>query len=196
MWEEMRKAYLYDARRIWVLNVGDIKPGEYLTQLFLDMAWDDDAFRDIGAVKAHLHAFAVENFGSGVQADAITDVMLRYYQLAFSRKPEFMGFNGHYPTTAPRQTDYDMLDFGDENERRLDAYGDLVDAVTDIAAKLPKDRQDAFFELVRYPVEAAAEMNAGAEPRQSGRVWLAAAGEREFVRGTRAAGAAGAVGRG
>jgi hypothetical protein len=159
MWEEMRKAYLYDARRIWVLNVGDIKPGEYLTQLFLDMAWDDDAFRDIGAVKTHLHAFAVENFGAA-QADAITDVMLRYYQLAFSRKPEFMGFNGHYPTTAPQQTAYDMLDFGDENERRLNAYGDLVDAVTDIAGKLPKDRQDAFFELVRYPVEASAEMNA------------------------------------
>ena len=159
MWEEMRKAYLFDARRIWVLNVGDIKPGEYLTQLFLDMAWDDDAFGDIGAVKAHLHAFAVENFGVA-QADAITDVMLRYYQLAFSRKPEFMGFNQHYPTTAPGQTAYDMLDFGDENERRLNAYGDLADAVADIAGKLPKDRQDAFFELVRYPVEAAAEMNA------------------------------------
>jgi len=159
MWEEMRKAYLFDARRIWVLNVGDIKPGEYLTQLFLDMAWNDGAFRDIAAVKAHLHAFAVENFGAA-QADAITDAMLRYYQLAFSRKPEFMGFNGHYPTTAPRQTEYDMLNFGDENERRLNAYGDLVDAVADVAAKLPKDRQDAFFELVRYPVDAAAEINA------------------------------------
>ena len=27
-------------RKIWVLNVGDIKPSEYLTELFLDMAWD------------------------------------------------------------------------------------------------------------------------------------------------------------
>ena len=159
MWEEMRKAYLYDARRIWVLNVGDIKPGEYLTQLFLDMAWDNNAFRDTGAVKAHLHAFAVENFGAA-QANAITDAMLRYYQLAFSRKPEFMGFDQHCPAPAPGQTAYNMLDFGDENERRLNAYGDLVDAVADIAGKLPKDRQDAFFELVRYPVEASAEMNA------------------------------------
>ena len=44
LWEEMDKAYRFDARRIWVLNVGDIKPGEYLTQLFLDMAFDKDAF--------------------------------------------------------------------------------------------------------------------------------------------------------
>ena len=52
MWEEMRKAYLFDARRIWVLNVGDIKPGEYLTQLFLAMAWDDDAYGDIAKIKS------------------------------------------------------------------------------------------------------------------------------------------------
>ncbi len=35
MWEELEKSYALDARRIWILNVGDIKPGEYLTQLFL-----------------------------------------------------------------------------------------------------------------------------------------------------------------
>ncbi len=159
MWEEMRKAYLTEARRIWVLNVGDIKPGEYLTQLFLDMAWDDDAYGDIAKVKAHLRGFAGETFGAQ-NADAIADILWRYYDLAFSRKPEFMGFNNHYPTTAPRQTDYDMLDFGDENARRLDAYADIMDAADALAAKLPADRRDAFYELVQYPVEAAAEINA------------------------------------
>ncbi|HEY4941716.1 MAG TPA: glycosyl hydrolase 115 family protein [Rhizomicrobium sp.] len=159
MWEEMRKAYLYDARRIWVLNVGDIKPGEYLSQLFLDMAWDDDAFADIASVKAHLHRFAVDTFGAE-HADAVTDIMWRYYDLAFSRKPEFLGFNNHYPTTAPRQTDYDMLDFGDENERRLEAYRDIMEKAGALAKTLPKDRQDAFYQLVQYPVEAAAEINA------------------------------------
>ncbi len=159
MWEEMRKAYLFDARRIWVLNVGDIKPGEYLTQLFLDMAWDDDAYADLAAVKAHLRTFAAETFGAR-HAGAVADILWRYYDLAFSRKPEFMGFNGHYPTTAPRQTDYDMLNFGDENARRMDAYADLMDAVAVLAKTLPRDRQDAFYELVQYPVEASAEINA------------------------------------
>ncbi|MEI9886492.1 MAG: glycosyl hydrolase 115 family protein [Rhizomicrobium sp.] len=140
MWEEMRKAYQYDARRIWVLNVGDIKPGEYLTQLFLDMAWDDDSYGDIAKVKAHLRKFAGETFGAQ-NAAAVADILWRYYDLAFSRKPEFMGFNGHYPTTAPRQTDYDLLNFGDENARRMDGYADLMDAAAALAAKLPKDRQ-------------------------------------------------------
>jgi hypothetical protein len=159
MWEEMRKAYLYDARRIWVLNVGDIKPGEYLTQLFLDMAWDDNAYSDIGSIKAHLRAFAAATFGAE-HADAVTDILWRYYDLAFSRKPEFLGFNNHYPTTAPRQTDYDMLDFGDENEARLEAYRDIMDRVGALAKTLPKDRRDAFYQLVQYPVEASAEINA------------------------------------
>ncbi|MEI9994427.1 MAG: glycosyl hydrolase 115 family protein [Rhizomicrobium sp.] len=158
MWEEMRKAYLFDARRIWVLNVGDIKPGEYLSQLFLDMAWDDDAFADIASVRAHLHAFAAAQFGAE-HADAITDILWRYYDLAFSRKPEFMGFNTHYPTTAPRQTDFDMIDFGDENARRLEAYRDIAARAAALRTTLPSDRWDAFDQLVFYPVGAAAAIN-------------------------------------
>ncbi|HWD25903.1 MAG TPA: glycosyl hydrolase 115 family protein [Rhizomicrobium sp.] len=159
LWEEMRKAYQFDARRIWILNVGDIKPGEYLTQLFLDMAWDDDRFADVASVRAHLHAFAAETFGAA-HADEITDILWRTYDLAFSRKPEFMGFNTQYPvTTAPHQTGYDMLDFGDENARRMDAYRDLALRAARLAKALPRDRRDAFFELVDYPVGAASAID-------------------------------------
>ena len=35
----MRKAYDTGANRYWLLNVGDIKPGELGMKLFLDMAW-------------------------------------------------------------------------------------------------------------------------------------------------------------
>ncbi len=57
MWEELEKSYALDARRIWILNVGDIKPGEYLTQLFSDMAFDPGAYPDLAAVRAHLKAW-------------------------------------------------------------------------------------------------------------------------------------------
>src|SRR5262249_10498232 len=40
MWEEMTKAYQCDARQLWILNVGSIKPGEFLTQFFLELALD------------------------------------------------------------------------------------------------------------------------------------------------------------
>ncbi len=158
IWEEMEKAYAYDARRIWILNVGDIKPGEYLTALFLDMAFDPAAFPDVASVRAHLKAWASENFGAA-HADEIADVMWRYYDLAFSRKPEMMGFNETYPTTAPRQTDYNMLAWGDENQKRLDAYADIDARAAKLARALPADRRDAYYQLVQYPVEAAAAIN-------------------------------------
>ena len=40
---EMRRAWDCGARKIWILNVGDLKPAEYHTELFLDMAWNADA---------------------------------------------------------------------------------------------------------------------------------------------------------
>jgi len=39
--EEMGRAWAENARREWILNVGDIKPGEYLAQYFLDLAFDN-----------------------------------------------------------------------------------------------------------------------------------------------------------
>ncbi|MDB5918466.1 MAG: hypothetical protein JWR40_2700, partial [Massilia sp.] len=39
VWEEMTKAYDSGASRIWIANVGDIKPAEIDTEFFLQMAW-------------------------------------------------------------------------------------------------------------------------------------------------------------
>ena len=40
LYQQMSEAYRHGIRKMWVLNVGDIKPAEYQTELFLDMAWD------------------------------------------------------------------------------------------------------------------------------------------------------------
>ncbi len=36
----MHLAWRYDATRIWIVNVGDIKPMEFPIQFFFDYAWD------------------------------------------------------------------------------------------------------------------------------------------------------------
>ena len=158
MWEEMNKAVQLEARNYWILNVGDIKPGEYLTQLFMDIAFDSTRFPDAKSVKAHLRAFAVENFGAA-KADAITEVLLGYYDLAFTRNPEFMAWSTAFPETAVHQTDFNMQSYGDENARRMAAYRDLKAKAKALAARLPADQKPAFFQLVQYPVNAAADTN-------------------------------------
>jgi len=158
MWEEMNKAVRLDARRYWILNVGDIKPDEYLTQLFMDIGFDSDRFPDAPSVRAHLKAWASENFGSA-NADAIADVMWRYYDLAFGRNPEFMAWSTAFPETAVSQTEFNMLAYGDENARRMTAYRAMMATTKRLAATMPASLKPAFFQLVQYPVEAAANMN-------------------------------------
>ena len=51
IYEEMKKAYDTGANRYWLLNVGDIKPGELGMKFFLDLAWDIDLFNYDNAYK-------------------------------------------------------------------------------------------------------------------------------------------------
>jgi hypothetical protein len=158
LWEEMNKAYRFEARRYWILNVGDIKPDEYLTQLFMDIGFDADAFPDAPSVRAHLKRWAAENFGAA-KADAIADVLWRTYDLAFDRNPEFMAWSTAFPETAMRQTEFNMLDFGDENARRVEAYRGIMVRAKSLMAQMPADLKPAFFQLVQYPINAAGAMN-------------------------------------
>lgn len=153
--EEMGRAYQFNARREWILNVGDIKPGEYLTQYFLDLAFDAKLFDQLP--EDHLRLWLSRQFDPAV-APEIADIMMRYYALAFERKPEFMGWGQVEPVTPNRQTDYVQSD-GEEAQTRLAAYDQLRSRAEKVAALLPADRRAAFFELVLYPVRASASLN-------------------------------------
>ncbi|KQN32742.1 glycosyl hydrolase 115 family protein [Sphingomonas sp. Leaf38] len=153
--EQMGRAWDTDARRMWIVNVGDIKPIEYLSQYFLDLAFDDRLLRTPSIT--HLTGFMADQFGLPL-APRIAAVMQRFYALAWERKPEFMGFGETEWVTSNRPTAYVQSD-GEEAQTRLVAYADLVARAEAIAAQLPADRRDAYFELVLYPVRAAARLN-------------------------------------
>ncbi|WP_158914268.1 glycosyl hydrolase 115 family protein [Caulobacter sp. S45] len=158
MWEEMSRSYHFDARNIWMLNVGNIKPCEYLTDFFLAMAFDMDAFAKPGSARAYLQNWSAQNFGKA-HGDEIADVMWRYYKLAFNRNPEFMAFSTTFPETAVQQTRYNITDFGDENARRADAYKTIMAESKSLMASMPEDRKSAFYELVDYTVNTGGNMS-------------------------------------
>ncbi|MDZ7284005.1 glycosyl hydrolase 115 family protein [Sphingomonas sanguinis] len=153
--EEMGRAWATDARRIWVVNVGDIKPIEYLSQYFLDLAFDARLLDQ--SPREHLRRFMAEQFGEA-EAGSIADVMMRFYDLAWPRKPEFMGFGQTEWVTPNRPSGYVQSD-GEEAQARIAAYQALVVQAAEIAKRLPEDRSDAFHELVLYPVRGAAWLN-------------------------------------
>jgi len=158
MWEEMSKAYQFDARQLWILNVGSIKPGEFLTQLFLELAFDTPSFAKCSDVRACLRKWSAENFGEEY-AERVTDILWGYYNLAFDRNPEFMGWTEVFPEMPIRQTEFNIVSYGDENARRADAYLSLAEQVEALMAAMPADRKAAFYQLVQYQVASAANIN-------------------------------------
>jgi hypothetical protein len=154
--EEMGRAWDTDARRLWIVNVGDIKPIEYLSQYFLDLAFDANLLRV--PPEQHLADFMAQQFGS-TDAKEIAAIMMRFYDLAWERRPEFMGFGETEWVTPNRPSAYVQAD-GEEAQDRIAAYAELLKRAEAVAAHLPADRRDAFFELVLYPVRAAANLNA------------------------------------
>ena len=157
IYQQMKQAYDQGIQKIWILNVGDIKPAEYQIELFMDMARNLEAVAQEG-VTAHLKHWLERELGTS-PAKELLPVMQEYYRLAHIRKPEFMG-NTREEEKDPAYRIVKDLPWSEEfiNER-LSSYDRLSETVEKVTSRIPADRQSAYFELVKYPVQAAAQMN-------------------------------------
>ncbi|MEO6674760.1 MAG: glycosyl hydrolase 115 family protein, partial [Ginsengibacter sp.] len=156
--EEMMKAHETGADRLWVLNVGDIKPLEYNMQFFMDMAYNTKSFKESSYTKKHLHQWTNTVFGKE-KGNTIAEILWEYYDLAFERRPEFMGWSQTEPTTKTTYTDYNHFYFGDEAQKRVDKYNALEQEVKKLRSKISSKDADAFYQLVYYPVVGASWIN-------------------------------------
>ena len=150
--EEMGRAYDLGAREMWIANVGDLKPAELATDYFLSLAWDVDGTRRAG-VDGFVRQWAAENIGAPL-APEIVAIMAEHHRLNFERRPEHLQWwrTGERVRGSP---------FGPgEATERMAAFDALLGRLKAIEPRVPPSRRDAFFELVGYPVEAAAMANA------------------------------------
>jgi hypothetical protein len=158
MQEEMMKAFENGSNRLWVLNVGDIKPLEYNTEMFLDMAYDASPFKNNRYAKLHLRKWFSSMFGKE-KAHAIQPVMWEYYQLAYERRPEFMGWSQTEPTTKTNYSTFNHFYYGDEAQKRIDRYQALENKVKALRTQMLLKDAASFYQLVYYPVVGASLMN-------------------------------------
>ena len=178
MFQQMSEAWHKGIQKFWILNVGDIKPAEYQIELFLDMAWNmnsiypgDHADKELMPnnewLVQHEQNFWTREFGKAM-AEKMLPVMQESYRLAYIRKPEFLGntrceeWDKKYSiiTDLPWSEEYIL--------NRLADYKKLADKANDIEkmldkaiakGELPKERKDEYYQLFKYPVQAAAQMN-------------------------------------
>ncbi|MBU2887978.1 glycosyl hydrolase 115 family protein [Gilvimarinus agarilyticus] len=145
VWEQMRLTYEYGVDEIWLVNVGDLKPMDLPINFFLDYAWDPTAIK-ANDLPGYYTQWADAQFG-GQYAKEIGEILARYTKYNARRKPELLAHDT-----------YSLTNFR-EAETVVEDYNELLIKAQRIKAKLPKEAQDAFYQLVLYPVEACANMN-------------------------------------
>jgi hypothetical protein len=140
IWEQMNLALHYGADRIWIVNVGDLKPMEFPIDFFLNFARDPQRWP-----KENLGEFtrlwAGREFG-GEHAAEIAELVSTYLKYAGRRKPELLD-----PDT------FSLTNYR-EAERVEADFDSLIARAEKVEAALPETARPAFFELVLHPIKA------------------------------------------
>ncbi|MBP5302639.1 MAG: glycosyl hydrolase 115 family protein [Bacteroidales bacterium] len=158
MYEELLKAYTAGADRYWLLNVGDIKPMEIETQMFMDMAYDFDSFSYDNA-NSYQAQWLAKVFGED-HLTAFQFILDNYYRLAWDRKPEFMGYEMEWDSPEySRIYDTDFSFRTGTAQKRLIEYQDICFAYDAIESGLPPEQRPVLFELLGYSLHSAYQMN-------------------------------------
>lgn len=159
MYQELMKAYRNGADRYWLLNVGDIKPSELAMKTFFELAMDVDAF-DEQSVNTHQARWLAGIFGKKHEG-ALQAILDEYYRLAWSRKPECMGWEREWDRKELADimdTDFSFANYS-EAQRRLAQYAELSDKVNRLMESLPEEYVPAFYELLAFQVNGSDQMN-------------------------------------
>lgn len=143
IWEQMQLTYDYGVDKLWVLNVGDLKPMEYPMTLFLDMAWDPEKFT-VNNLLTHTRQFCAQQFGEA-QADEAMRILNLYSKYAGRVTPEMLDRNTYNLETGEwKQVSDEYLKLETEALRQ---YMDLD----------PQYR-DAYKQVILFPVQAMANL--------------------------------------
>jgi hypothetical protein len=142
VWEQMNLALEYGADRVWIVNVGDLKPMEFPIDFFLNLARDPKRWPK-EKIGEFTRLWAEREFG-GAHAAEIADIVSKTLKYNGRRKPELLE-----PAT------YSVVDYR-EADRVVAEYKTIVAAAEKISAELPENARDAFFQLVTHPAKADA----------------------------------------
>ncbi|WP_207494775.1 glycosyl hydrolase 115 family protein [Aridibaculum aurantiacum] len=145
VWEQMHLAWKYNARQIWIVNVGDIKPMEFPTSFFLDYAWNPNKWNESN-LQQYYTQWAAQQFGEQ-HAKEIGIINQKFSQYIARRKPELLDANT-----------YSIHNYNEASRvvNEWDALQQQAEAVNNL---LPAEHKDAYFQLILHPIQAAANLH-------------------------------------
>ena len=137
MWEQLQLAYNGGIQKLWILNVGDLKPMEYPIQLFMDMAWNPSKYH-VDNLLEHTRDFCAESFGEehADEAASILNLVCKY--------------NGRITSEMLDARTYTCEEF----ERVVNEYRALETRALRLFIALEPEYQNTYRQLVLFPVQA------------------------------------------
>ena len=143
MFEQLSLAYDHGIQRMWILNVGDLKPMEYPIQLFMDMAWDPKEYTQQN-VKEHTTRFFSTVLGNHI-ADEAADIYNRNCQYMARVTPEMLDAHTYNVATG-------------EWKQVADDYARLELRALRLLSEIPEAARDAYRQSILFPVQAMANL--------------------------------------
>ena len=143
MFEQLSLAYDFGIQRMWILNVGDLKPMEYPIQLFLDMAWNPKEY-NLQTVTDHTRRF-FSSVLSGSDAEEAADIYNRNCQFMARVTPEMLDASTYNVETG-------------EWRQVADAYQRLELRALRLYQDIPVAARDFYRQLILFPVQAMANL--------------------------------------
>jgi hypothetical protein len=137
MWEQLQLTYTYGVDKLWILNVGDLKPMEFPIDFWFKMAWNPSQFNPSNLMN-YTEDFCRQQFGETDAAEAarILNLQCKY---AHRRTPEQLDART-----------FDLL--SGEWQERVNEYEQLLRDATQLRQRLPEAYRTPYDELIYTPV--------------------------------------------
>lgn len=143
-WEQLTLAYENGIDRLWILNVGDLKPMEYPISQFMDMAWNPHKY-DVNNITRHTRDWCAQQFGES-QADEAARILNLICKYNGRCTPEMLDKNTY------------SLENGEWQEV-VNQYLQLeADALRQYNS-LPASYHDAYRQIILFPIELMSNLH-------------------------------------
>ena len=164
MVQQLHRAWNSGAGRYWILNVGDIKPGEVKLDLFAKLAWDVGDHDEANMESTFLVNHVKRDFRlTGNNARVVADALARFDVLENTKRAEFWGEANSSNADSGRIHDGQAFPFsathdGDEVQRYINEANDVVRILQGVSDKLDPRYRSAFYQEVLYRVQSYRNM--------------------------------------
>ena len=142
-WEQITLAYNYGVRKLWVVNVGDLKGQEYPLSYFMDLAWNPE--QSLEEMEGYTKNWVEKQLGGNYINDA-SKLLAAYSKLNMTISPELLDKD-----TFSLEIDYEF-------ERILANYRDLSNQAGQLFVLMPEEYRQVYEQLIYFPLVATANL--------------------------------------